>query len=253
MEREIKQLELSNRLFVAVIVLFIGALILWVSQAFYNIKNLPGNYPREITVSAEGKAFATPDVALVRLGVTTEGIKVEKIVQDNTAKMNAILKEVKDLGVVEKDIQTTNYSLTPRYDYSERGERVFRGYTLNQEIRVKIRDFAKIGNVLEKSTSQGANLVSNLQFTVDDMDKVKESAKTDAIAKAKRQASLIAKETGLKLGNLKNVYENYPYPTPIYGVGESGSTMKAVSAEAPVIQAGEQEITVQVNLVYAIK
>ncbi|MEK9153663.1 MAG: SIMPL domain-containing protein, partial [Patescibacteria group bacterium] len=72
------------------------------------------------------------------------------------------------MGIEQKDLQTINYSLPPQYDYTDKGERVFRGYTLSQEIKVKIRDFAKAGDVLEKATSLGANLAGDLQFTIDD-------------------------------------------------------------------------------------
>ncbi len=255
MNGETKKLEVSNRLLIILAVFAVGALGAWTSNAVFQYLTFYQGYgPREITVSAEGKASVAPDIALVTLGVTTEGMKVETIVPENTEKMNTILKAIKDLGIEEKDIKTTNYSLVPQYDYLEKTGRVFRGYTLSQEIQVKVRDFAKIGNVLEKGTSNGANLVGSLQFSIDDTEKVKELAKKDAIAKAKAQAALIEKETGLKLGKIKNVYENY-YPVSYdYGMG-GGSALKEASTVAvpPQIQPGEQEVTVQINLTYAIK
>jgi hypothetical protein len=255
MENEVKQIEVSKRLLVILVIFAIGAFGAWTSNAVFQYLTFYQGYgPREITVSATGKASVAPDIALITLGVTTEGKKVETIVPENTAKMNAILKAVKDLGIEEKDIQTTNYSLSPQYDYLETGVRIFTGYTLSQQINVKVRDFAKIGNVLEKGTSSGANLIGSLQFSIDDTEKVKELAKKDAIAKAKAQAVLIEKETGLKLGKIKNVYENY-YGAPYsYGMG-GGDTMKEASTVSapPQIQAGEQEITVQINLTYAVK
>lgn len=254
---ETKRIECSNRLLIILIVFAVGALTSWIGGTAYNlITYFKGYGPWEITVYAEGKAVVVPDVALVKLGVTSEGLKVGSLVEDNTIKMNAILKDIKDLGVAEKDIQTTNYSLTPRYDYLEIGERVFRGYTLTQEIRVKVRDFARIGDVLEKSTQNGANLVGDLQFTMDDMTKAKELAKKDAIAKAKAQAELLVKETGLKLGEIKNIYETScgPYGDcyGAMGIGAGGGVETSATA-APTVQPGQQEVSIEISLVYQLK
>lgn len=254
MPDEIKKFELSNRLFIVLVVLSIGCFLFWISQIYFEFKNLPENHPREITVSAQGRAFTIPDIALIKLGVTTEGIKIQDIVKENSEKMNNILKEIKDLGIGEKDIQTTNYSLTPRYEWTEDGKRIFKGYTLNQEIRVKIRDFGKIGQVLEKATQIGANLVGDLQFSIDDPEKVIEIARKEAIEKAKTKASQIASQSGLKLVKLINIYEDY-FPRPVSYLRKAapeGMGGGEISA-APEIQPGEEEVTVRVNLVYKVK
>ncbi|MEK7104165.1 MAG: SIMPL domain-containing protein, partial [Patescibacteria group bacterium] len=128
----------------------------------------------------------------MNLGITTEGNKVETIVQANTEKMNAVLTDIKALGIEEKDIKTKNYSLQPRYEWTETGARIPRGYTLTQTIEVKIRDFAKIGNVLEIASSKGVNNIGDLQFTIDDIEKAKSIAREKAIANAKEKAKLIS-------------------------------------------------------------
>jgi len=247
---EIKKLEVSNRIFVVLVILLIGILAFWGIKSYFDFKNLPGNYPREITISAEGKTFAKPDIALIKVGLSSEGMVVQDVVKENTEKMNAVLKEIKDLGIVEKDIETVNYSLSPRYDWKE-GQRIFRGYTLTQEIRVKIRDFEKIGPVLEKSTTHGANLVGDLQFTIDDPETVKEEAMKKAIEKAKIKAEMIASQTGLKLGKVINVYEDYYSLPRAYGMKDMEMGGGVISA-APQIQPGEQEVIVKINVVYQV-
>jgi len=254
-EEKNKKIEISDRLFLVLFILVVGILAYLISVAVFNFKNLPQNYPKELTVSAEGKAFAAPDIALIQLGVTSEGMSVKNVVEENTAKMNAILQEIKDLGVEEKDIQTANYNLTPRYDWVE-GKRVFQGYTLNQEINVKIRNFANIGLILEGATGKGANLVGDLQFTVDDLEKVRESARKEAIEKAKAKANQISTASGLKLGKITNLYEDF-YGIPYQATGLGGSVAKEAAISAaqvpPQIQAGENEITVRITLVYQLK
>jgi len=252
-----KQLELSDRLY-QVVAIFLAVLALYFGfQAYLGYKTLPENnvYPEALSISGEGKATVSPDIATVDLGITTEGSKVEQIVKENSDNMNALLAGVKTLGIAEKDIKTKSYSLQPRYEYDENGKRAFRGYTLSQTIEVKIRDFSKIGNVLETATEKGANNIGDLQFTVDDMEKVRAEARAKAIEVAKAKAQSIAEQTGIKLKKISSIYEdtgNYPYPAYSEGMG-AGMTAKAMSSVAPTIQSGEQEITVRVTLNYRTK
>lgn len=253
MEQETKKIELTDRLFYVVVILVGGLFISTAVQSYVAIKNTADNYPRELTVSATGRAFIVPDIALVSLGVTTEGKDVKTIIGENNRKMSDIIKEIKALGVEGKDIQTANYSLTPQYDYPQYGERIFRGYVVNQEIRVKVRDFTKIGDVLTKATEKGANLIGDFQFTVEDEAKAKQTARTEAIKKAKEKAGQIASETGLRLGKIVNTYED-SYYNPASNLANAKYEMSSISP-APMadIQPGTQEITVTTSLVYRVK
>ena len=254
MPDETKQFELSNRLFVVFAILLVGVLGFWTAKVFIDFQSLPNNYPREITVSGEGRTFAVPDIALIQLGVVTEGLKIGDVVRENTEKMNNILKEIKALGIEEKDIKTTTYNLAPRYEWTEDGKRIFKGYTLTQQINVKIRNFEKIGDVLEKSTEKGANLVGDLQFSIDEPEKVRQEARKEAIERAKTKASQIATDSGLKLVKLVNVYEDYyprTYSDTLYKSLEA--TGGGEIAAPPEIQPGEQEVTVTIYLTYRVR
>ncbi|MDD5750237.1 MAG: SIMPL domain-containing protein [Candidatus Pacebacteria bacterium] len=251
-----KQLDLSKSLLTLAIILVAGQVCYWGAQSLGNLWGIWNNYPREISISAQGSFKLIPDVAVINLGVKTEGMKVAGVVKENNEKMNDILAAIKSAGVAEKDIQTLSYNLSQQYDYLDKGERVFRGYLLNQQIGVKIRDFTKIGDVLERSTSLGANSIGDLQFTVDDPAAAKAAALADAIANAKTKAKKIASDSGLKIKKLVNVYEDSSqyanYPTAV-GVGGGEMMVKSLSSIAPDIQAGEQEVKATVTLVYRVK
>lgn len=256
MDNETKKLELSDRVFVALAILIFGILGYFITTSIFQFKSLSNDFPREITINAESRVFAKSDIALTKLGVTSNGWKVEAVVKENTEKMNAVLKEIKDLNVEEKDIQTSKYNLTPSYEWIE-GKRIFRGYTLEQELNVKVRNFEKIGEIIEKSTAQGANLVGDLYFVVDDMDLVRQKAREEAIEKAKIKAKKIAQQLGIKLGKPINIYEDSVFPpmlsSSMYGAGAMANGGDFALKNIPEIQPGEQEITVKINLVYQVK
>ena len=245
------KMDISNRLYKITSILVGGILVFLLITLYINNKSVPGNYPREITVSATGQTAVIPDIATIRLGVTTEGDEVSEVTSENTEKINTIIGEIKALGVNKEDVQTTRYSLSPRYDWDE-GRRNFAGYELIQEITIKIRDFSKVGEVLDRATSSGANIVEDLQFVVEDIDAAKEDAIVEAIGKAKEKAKILARASGLKLGKIVNIYENYYYPQEdqykyaMEGVGMGGR-------ETLDIEPGEQEISVEVNIVYRLR
>lgn len=244
---------MENRTFILSSISVAVIAIFLVGFLIYSFQSLPQNASQDIVVSGTGKAYIKPDIAVVNFGVKTEAKRSQDAVDQNNTKMTAITKAVKDLGVEDKDIQTTLYNLSPVYNWTEMGGRIFVGYSLDQQITVKIRNFEKINEILDKATTAGANSVGDLQFTVDDMEKVRAEARTKAITDAKAKAQSLANEAGLRLGKLINVSEGYNnYPQPIYGMG--GADMaKELSSVAPSIQTGQMEVNVSVNLTYKLK
>lgn len=253
MADETKTIELSNRFYKLILVLVVGVVVSYLGGLMYQFKSLPQNYPQQLSVTGEGKAYAKPDIAVVVLGVYTEALKSQDAVDQNNTKMNGVIKSIKDLGIEDKDIQTTNYTLNSLYDYTENGS-LFKGYTLDQRVSVKIRDFAKISMVLDKATAGGANNVGDLQFTVDNPEKAKAEARALAIAQAKEKAESLFKQTGLRKGRLMNVYDNSPYGGYGYGMGGSMAVPMVDNkvSVAPDIQSGQLEYMVSVTLSYWI-
>lgn len=243
---------------IAVLFIFASAATSYVNTFSKSIQ--PSSF-RSFPVSAEGKIVVIPDVAQFSFGVKTEGEKnIADLQKENTEKMNQAIEFIKSNGVETKDIKTTNYSLEPRYQYynCSRSENSATpcpppsivGYTVNQTISVKIRDFKKIGDILAGVVQKGANEVSSLSFVIDDQTLVQDQARNEAIAKAKTKAVSIAKAGGFRLGRLLSIEEG---STPIYYGYE---TMKAAGAggeAAPTIEAGSQEVTVTMTLRYEIQ
>src|SRR3990167_4975952 len=254
MDENSKQFDPSNRFFMVMAVLVLGVLVYFAGQLFYQQKIIDQQNNYQITVSGEGKVYAKPDIALATLGVTTQGSTTEEVIPKNTEKMNAVIKAVKDMGVEDKDVQTTTYSLSPLYNYTEAKGRVFQGYILEQDIQVKIRNFEKVGEILQKATEAGSNLTGNLQFTIDDPEQFKQEARAKAIEKAKANAQNLAKVSGINLGKLINVYENYnSYPMMYNSKAIRLGDGVAESAPVPTIQPGQQEVNITINLTYQVR
>jgi len=205
---------------------------------------------KTFSVSGEGKEVVVSNIAEIRIGVISEGQDLKILQKENSEKMNKIINFLKEKGIDEKDIQTENYSVSPKYDYSKSPYRIV-GYTISQDLRVKVRDLSKIGEILSEAVNYGANNVSGPNFTVDDKEVYLEKAREKAIKNAKEKAEKIAKTAGFKLGEIVGIQESglsEPYPVTLKAMGG------AVSENSqPQIESGSQEIKVQVSIIFEIK
>lgn len=218
---------------------------------------------RTFTVSGEAKATVVPDIVNFSFGVLTEGGKdLAALTKDNNDKVNRIIASLKGNNIAEKDIVTQFYNITPRYQYFSCNPPVagtaapcppseIVGYSVSQNVFVKIRDIGKAGDIVTSAVSLGANTVSGLEFTVDNPENIKNQVRKDAIAKAKEMAGAVAEAGGFGMGRLISMQESSISPQP-FSIAD-----KAVGGigggEAAAVEPGTQDVKVVMTLVYEIK
>lgn len=218
-----------------------------------------------ITVSGDGEVFAVPDTATFSVTVQEEAKEVKAAQEVATKKGNDIKAYLKSQGIDEKDIQTTDYSLYPQYDYINAvcsqgycppGKQVLRGFQVSETLTVKVRDTQKAGDLLAGVGSKGASSVSGLSFTIDDQDKLDAEARDKAIAKAKEKAEALADALGVSIVRVVGFSENSNYPPMPYAYGMGGAERLDASvakAVAPEISVGQNKITSNVTVTYEIR
>jgi uncharacterized protein len=232
--------------------------------AFKNLRDVSPAY-NTISISGEGEAFAVPDLATFSFTVSADEKTVAAAQEQVTKKVDAIVAAIKNLGIDEKDIKTTDYSAYPRYSYSQAactpnycppGKQVLEGYTASHNITVKVRDTAKAGDALAVAGDNGATGLSNISFTVDDPDKITQEARALAIKEAREKAELLSDELGVRLVRVVSFSDGTDpgYPIP-YGRAEMGmgGDMAVTQAKAPTLPQGENKVRVVVNVVYEIR
>ncbi len=207
---------------------------------------------RTVTVTGVAKVTAMNDVAITTIGYTNIDANLDKARAENNKVMDAILLDIKKLGLEEKDLQS-NYSINPENDYTQAGS-VFKGYRVTNNLTVKIRDLGKITSVLSLAGKFGANQVSGLQFTIDDTENLKVNARSKAILDAKAKAAKLAALLNVRLGDIVSYsdYENSPmfYGSKV-GLGMGGPAMEASLGPSDV-SSGSQDISMNVSLTYSI-
>jgi len=213
-------------------------------------------YPsRTIVISGDGKATVTPDIAKLSFSVVSEGPDPTALQSDNSKKMTAAINFVKEKGIDAKDIKTTNYNLSPRYEYDETKRQSFiTGYTLTQTVSVKVRDLGKVAEILGGLSSLGINNIGSVSFEVDEPDRYLAEARVEAFGKANKKALEMASLNGVRIKRVVNFSEYQSGPIyPYRSLELAGKGGGDVVLPVPPIEPGTEEITIQVSVTYEIE
>ncbi|MDO8452293.1 MAG: SIMPL domain-containing protein [bacterium] len=206
-----------------------------------------------LTVTGEGKVTVVPDTAMVSLGVVASQTTISAAQNQANTAINNITTTLKSLGIDSKDIKTSNYSISPQYDYRDSGSpNRITGYQVNVSVSVTVRDIDKINDVIDRSTAAGANTVGGILLTIDE-DKQKElvqQARGEAIKEAKSKAESLAKAAGITLGRIVNIQEGgSSIIRPMYDVAFKALPISG-GGEPTQIEPGSTDITSSVTLFY---
>jgi uncharacterized protein len=211
---------------------------------------------KQMTFDVTGKSeiVTVPDEAQVSVGIESNASSVASAQNQTNIIINNITDAMDKLGVDKKDIQTQNYSVYPQYDYNEPGRPRITGYQVTTNLRITVRDFEKLNEVIDSSTSLGANQVGGINFSMSDekRDELTKQARKEAIEDAQEQAQELAGLAGIKLGKVINVYESPMYEPPMYYGGEARMDLavETKSAEPTQIQPGSTDFNYSVTLSY---
>jgi uncharacterized protein YggE len=212
-----------------------------------------GGPVRTITVIGEGRVSVRPDVARANVGVLSIAPTVKEAVAQNRSGMMAVLAALKQAGIAEKDILTSNYSIhheqPPPDREGGRGRPDFKGrYHVNNMALVTIRDMDKVDAVLDAVTGAGVNQIWGVNFVVDNTDSVSARAREMAVAQARTKAEELARAGGVRLGQMISISEDVGgRPVPMGRVA-----MMEASGGGP-ISAGELTFSAQVQVVYGME
>jgi hypothetical protein len=212
------------------------------------------------SASGEGKVTAVPDQATIDVGVTQQSATVADAQNQVNKTAAKIIQDVKKLGLSDKDIKTTNYSVSPNYSNEivpmgvpvlPNRQQNITGYTVTQNMEIKVKPIDKANKVVDAATADSANLVGGINFTFSDslQKSLEQQATQQAVNDAKDKAQNLAGAAGIGLGKIVNVVENSNQPSPL--MMTAGVAGKTVDQSAPTnVTPGENSLTVDVVIYY---
>jgi uncharacterized protein len=205
---------------------------------------------RVISVSGHGEVSAVPDVANINIGVYSPAETASDALEANTKAMNKLMDVLKKAGIDSRDIATSNFSVGPRYDYNANTQppKVI-GYEVNNTVTITVRKIAELGELLDVAVSAGSNQINGISFSVSKPEAMLDGARKDAVADARRKAEIYAAAGGFALGDIISLSEGVAVgPQPV-----QYQTRAKAAAEAVPIAQGEQTLSIDVSVTYAIK
>ncbi len=152
---------------------------------------------RSVTVTASGSVTVEPDQARITSGVTADGATAREALSKNTEAMQKVIAALKEAGIDAKDIQTASFRVEPRYTRPIEGQASkIDGYSVTNEVQVLVRDLGKLGDILDRLVTAGANQTAGLNFEVSKAETLLDDARKAAVANARRRAELYAAAAG---------------------------------------------------------
>lgn len=215
----------------------------------------------QVSVTGQGKISYAPDVAKINLGMQVDKAPTaEAALAQLNDKMNKIVAAAESLGIQKENVKTEAYSLSPQYDYKD-GASTVAGFNANQKVEIKVTDIQNnadlVSKVIAAAGAAGTNQVNGIDFSVSNLNDLKQQAKILAIKDAKAKSVDLAKAAGIKLGKIEGWYENVVPIEGQYnsagGFGGSDAMLSSKAAPAPQVPSGTQEVVVEVSLNYHVK
>ena len=211
-------------------------------------------YPRtnenEYKMNLNGKAsvMIEPDIATAILGVETQNKELKVAQEENAMKSTQVINALMKMGIADKDIKTESYTINPEYDYVE-GKQIFRDYKVTHTFRVTIKDLQKFGEIIDAAVASGANMVTNINFTVSNPSVYYRQALNLAIEDAIKKAKGIEEKLEIVLNKVPiSITEESQRYTPVDG--KYFAAFSAAPAYHTPIKEGQIEINASVRAVF---
>lgn len=160
-----------------------------------------------LTVTGSATVTLKADYVRVSVGVSTTAATVDEASTLNNAAIHQVIAALKEAGVAEEDIATSNYSVYAEHDFSTGVQRLA-GYNVTNQLNVIIRDMEHIGATLDAATAAGANNIYNIEFLSTQAEAAQDEAMGYAVQDAMRRARLLAGAAGLELGGIKSISDS---------------------------------------------
>lgn len=216
----------------------------------------PAGQGAQITVTGQAEVAATPDMAMIDLGVTTEAPGAAQALAANTARMTRVQALLAEAGIAPRDMQTSALALDPIYERTTptAGPPRIAGHVARNMLTVRVRDLAGLGALIDRLVTGDepggdlANSLRSLRFGLADPAPAQAEARRRAVADARARAALIAEAAGLRLGPVLEITEGASHaPAPML------TQRMAMASDAVPIAAGEVSASAQVTIIWALE
>jgi uncharacterized protein YggE len=197
--------------------------------------------PPSISVDADGKVMATPDLARLTLEVETQAATAAAAGQENAKQASA---------VPEDKLRTLGYRLLPVHSAKDKSSPPeIKGYRAVNQLEVKVLDVARLGTVIDTAMKNGATRVNGPYWSHSRLEELQGQAAVNALERARRLAEALAQAAGLKIKGVDKISTGISFIAP-RAAGEA--LLMAKAASPTPLEVGEEEIRAHIQAVFLV-
>jgi uncharacterized protein YggE len=205
-----------------------------------------------LNLSAYGETKVVPDKATISLGVQTDAPTAAQAIRDNANKMSRVIAALKKAGLADREIQTSNLSLSPTYVYQENLPPRLTGYQASNQVIITVRELNRLGDVVDATVNAGATNVGGISFGVFDPTSAENTARLDAVRALNAKADLYAKAMGYRVARLVTLNEGSSYMPPPPPMPMMARAEMAKFDSATQVSPGELNMRVDISATYEL-
>ncbi len=215
-----------------------------------------------IQASGQADATAVPDLALVQLTVMRAAPAAADAVSQSNEAVAAVTAALRgEFGMEARDLQTAGFQIVPQYRYENRDDGtqappVLTGYEVRNTLSLRVRDTARVGEMLDRAVALGVNEGGSIQFTLDDTTALADEARGRAVEQARRSAEVMARAAGLELGRVLRIEDlasaGQP-PIPIADMRMMAMPAPASAGSQVPVELGETSVSANVRVTFELR
>ena len=241
----------KSKLYYLIIAMSVALLFMAAAQFASSQSTSQEGIEHTIHVSGEAEKSVVPDTAILNIGVVVQADTAKEATDENAVLMNAVIEELKALGLEDNEIQTSFVSVYPVYDYD--GDPTIVGYSASNSVQVTTTNLDNLSAIIDRSTTAGANQIGGISFSAsDEMQKdLREELISEAVDDASSKANILADSLNVTIvGVQSSTLSDSNGPILYYDVAEEAVEEEAVSTP---IQPGESTVSMAVEVTYIIE
>ncbi|WMW25109.1 SIMPL domain-containing protein [Methanolobus sediminis] len=241
----------NNKQFYLILVLAIALALMAAALYAESQRTAQQNTENTIFMSGYAEQKVVPDTASISIGVVTQAKTANGSSNENAAIMNAVVNELKAIGLEDKEMQTSYVSVSPIYNYT--GGRTITGYSAYNSVEITTQKLDMINEIIDRSAAAGANQIGSLSFSVSGamQKQLRDELISEAVNDSRSKADTLASTLNVKITGVKtsSVNDNSGV-SAIYSIAQE---MPVAEGTSTPISPGESTVSMTVQVTYIIK
>ncbi len=179
-------------------------MIIILSLLLMSISAVAETTQNTIQVTGFAKLEVNNNQGHISTTVSTLALTADEAISENSVIMNNIISELSNAGINNSNLQTSNFSISPKYDWND-NRRVFLGYSVNNSLTITVETISNIGPIIDLLVDAGATRIDRVSFRAENTEEIQSQAMVAATADAFKKATVLAQASSVSLGQAVSI------------------------------------------------